>query len=88
MSQATTREAETCRDVFALEIRQLLHHLLGREPHGQQIEHIAHPNVRNVAFFRSRVERDTLEPRETHTMRMKARIDSANGRERGVKTFM
>jgi hypothetical protein len=43
--------------------------------------------VRNVAFFRGRVEPDTLQPRETHTMRMKARIDSASGREQYGRRF-
>lgn len=43
--------------------------------------------VRNVAFFRGRVAAGTLEPRETHTMRMKARIDSANGREQYGRRF-
>ena len=37
--------------------------------------------VRNVAFFRGRVEPDTRVPRETHTIRMKARIDSPYGRK-------
>ncbi len=43
--------------------------------------------VRNVAFFRGRVEPGTLQPRETHTMRMKARIDSAHGREQYDRRF-
>ncbi len=43
--------------------------------------------VRNVAFFRGRVEPDTRHPRETHTMRMKARIDSAIGREQYGRRF-
>jgi transposase len=43
--------------------------------------------VRNVAFFRGRVEPGTLHPRETHTMRMKARIDSAEGREQYGRRF-
>ncbi len=37
-------------------------------------------DVRTVAVFRGRVEPGTLQPRETHTMRMKARIDSTSGR--------
>ena len=43
--------------------------------------------VRNVAFFRGRVEPETRHPRETHTMRMKARIDSAIGREQYGRRF-
>ncbi len=43
--------------------------------------------VRNVAFFRGRVEPDTLEPRETHTMRMKAQIDAPSGREQYGRRF-
>ena len=43
--------------------------------------------VRNVAFFRGRVEPDTLQPRETHTMRIKAPIDSASGREQYGRRF-
>ena len=43
--------------------------------------------VRNVAFFRGRVEPDTRQPRESHTMRMKARIDSAIGREQYGRRF-
>jgi transposase len=43
--------------------------------------------VRNVAFFRGRVETDTLQPRETHTTRMKARIDSVSGREQYGRRF-
>ena len=43
--------------------------------------------VRNVAFFRGRVEPDTFQPRETHTMGMKARIDSARGREQYGRRF-
>lgn len=42
--------------------------------------------VRNVAFFRERLER-TGEPRESHTTRMKARIDSAVGREQYARRF-
>jgi len=37
-------------------------------------------DVRNLAFSRGRIERDGITPRETHTMRMKARIDSTSGR--------
>ena len=44
-------------------------------------------DVRNVAFFRGRVEPDTLQPRDTHTMRMKARIDSPSGREQYGRRF-
>jgi len=36
--------------------------------------------VRNVAFVHGGVEQDTRRPRETHTMRMKVRIDSDVGR--------
>ena len=43
--------------------------------------------VRTVAFFRGRVEPDTGQPRETQTMRMKARIDSAIGREQFGRRF-
>jgi hypothetical protein len=43
--------------------------------------------VRNVASFRERVESDTRHPRETHTMRVKARIDSAIGREQYGQRF-
>lgn len=43
--------------------------------------------VRNVAFFRGRVEHDTRQPRETHTMRLKARIDSASGLEQYGRRF-
>ena len=43
--------------------------------------------VRNVAFFRGRVEPDTRHPRDTRTMRMKARIDSATGREQYGRRF-
>ena len=43
--------------------------------------------VRNVAFFRGRVEPETRHPRETHTMRMTARIDSAIGREQYGRRF-
>ena len=43
--------------------------------------------VRNVAFFRGRVEHATRPPRETHTVRMKARIDSARGREQYARRF-
>lgn len=42
--------------------------------------------VRNVAFFRGRLERNG-EPRESHTARMKARIDSAIGREQYGRRF-
>ena len=43
--------------------------------------------LRNVAFFRGRVDQDTRQPRTTHTMRMKARIDSAIGREQYGRRF-
>ena len=43
--------------------------------------------VRNVAFFRGRVDAGTHEPRETHTMRMKVRIDSTSGREQYGRRF-
>jgi len=43
--------------------------------------------VRNVAFFRGRVEQDTGQPRETHTMRMKVRIDSDVGRAQYGQRF-
>ena len=43
--------------------------------------------VRNVAFFRGRVAPNTRQPRETHSMRMKARIDSAIGREQYGRRF-
>ena len=43
--------------------------------------------VRNVAFLRGRVEPETRQPRETHTMRMKAQIDSAVGREQYGQRF-
>ena len=43
--------------------------------------------VRDVAFFRGRVESAARHPRETHTMRMKMRIDSAIGREQYGRRF-
>lgn len=43
--------------------------------------------VRNVTFFRGRVEPDTVQPRETRTMRMKTRIDSPAGREQYGRRF-
>lgn len=43
--------------------------------------------VRNVAFFRGRVDVETRAPHETHTMRMKARIDSPEGREQYSQRF-
>ena len=44
-------------------------------------------DVRHVAFFRGRVEPGTPQPRETHTMRMKARIDSVSGRAQYGRRF-
>ena len=44
-------------------------------------------DVRNVAFLRGRIELDGITPRETHAMRMKARIDSASGREQYGRRF-
>ena len=44
-------------------------------------------DVRNVAFFRGCVEPGTLQPRETHTMRMKARIDSTSERAQYGRRF-
>lgn len=43
--------------------------------------------VRNVAFLRGRVEPGTMLPRETHTMRMKVRIDAPQGREQYGRRF-
>ena len=44
-------------------------------------------DVRNVTFLRGRIERDGITPRETHTMRMKARIDSTSGRAQYGRRF-
>ena len=44
-------------------------------------------DVRNVAFLRGRLALDGITPRETHTMRMKVRIDSTSGRAQYGRRF-
>ncbi len=44
-------------------------------------------DVRNVAFLRGRIERDGITPRETHTRRMKAQIDSTSRRAQYGRRF-
>ena len=50
-------------------------------PCARHAQRLRTTDVRNVAFFRGRVEPDTVQPRESYTMRMKARMISESGRE-------
>ncbi len=45
MPQATTGIAQTGGHIVALQIGELLYHLIGGEPYRQQIEHVADPNT-------------------------------------------